>query len=108
MERAGEGPCAYVTVHLHNAAANCQCGRFGENKICTVIPGNGKRGERGSNDKGVLKRPKGNANDDDNDDVGSNDYIGEHMAHACSASAPVRGCEIGLGESRDLRDHADE
>lgn len=41
---------AYVTPHLHNAAANCQCGRF-ENKICAAVPrrkGGAARGARGS------------------------------------------------------------
>lgn len=33
----GAARCAYVTPHLHNAAANCQCGRF-ENKICAAVP----------------------------------------------------------------------
>lgn len=37
-QRRGEAARrAYVTPHLHNAAANCQCGRF-ENKICAAVP----------------------------------------------------------------------
>ena len=29
---------AYVTLHLHNAAANCQCSLRFENKICAAVP----------------------------------------------------------------------
>lgn len=60
---------AYVTAHLHNAAANCQCGHSFENKICTAVLGSaqavagcrcrgGRRenGDNGTAEEGERKR----------------------------------------------------
>lgn len=56
---------AYVTAHLHNAAANCQCGRR-PLKIKYALPfsavaGAGVVGEERNGDNGTLKRAKENA-----------------------------------------------